>query len=179
MTATDEQQQLPGGSSSSSNDDARDKQLSQLPVPVAGRPSSCRVCDLAHDWFDAARHAAVGGGVIGDSSVHGKHDLPVGRNQELIPPPVFSGAATVPLAAPPGSSNSIDQQQQQDGSGAGNRADCLGCRLTGLMAGLGGAGYLSSRLLEEPPPRGAHRATLLAASAALVGLGLARGFGWY
>jgi len=51
--------------------------------------------------------------------------------------------------------------------------------LTGLMAGLGGAGYVSSRFLEEPPPRGGHRAMLLVTSAALAGLGLARGFGWY
>ncbi|KAI8472995.1 MAG: hypothetical protein J3K34DRAFT_466955 [Monoraphidium minutum] len=62
---------------------------------------------------------------------------------------------------------------------AARRADCLGCRLTGLMAGLAGAGYLSSRLLEEPPPRGAHRSALLASSAALAGLGVARGLGWY
>lgn len=56
--------------------------------------------------------------------------------------------------------------------------DCLGCRVTGLMLGLGGAGYLSSSLWVDPPPRGAHRAAILAASAALLALGVGRAVGW-
>jgi hypothetical protein len=56
--------------------------------------------------------------------------------------------------------------------------DCLGCRVTGLMLGLGGAGYLSSSLWVDPPPRGAHRAAILAASAALLALGLGRAAGF-
>lgn len=57
-------------------------------------------------------------------------------------------------------------------------ADCLGCRITGLMLGLGGAGYVSSRLFEEPKPRGAHRYSLIAVSAGLFALGVSRALGF-
>jgi len=93
-----------------------------------------------------------------------------------------------------GSSGQRQQQQQRapaaaaspaaarGGESPGDKAepeeDCMGCRLTGLMLGLGGAGYLSSALWVDPPPRGAHRAAILAASAALLALGLGRAAGF-
>lgn len=64
------------------------------------------------------------------------------------------------------------QQQQQQAP-----VDCLGCRVTGLMLGLGGAGYVSSRLFEDPRPRGAHRFTLITVSAGLFALGVSRALG--
>lgn len=50
--------------------------------------------------------------------------------------------------------------------------------MTGLMLGLGGAGYVSSRLFEQPYPRGAHRASLIVVSGALLALGLGRAAGY-
>ena len=79
------------------------------------------------------------------------------------PPPPQSAAAAAAA---------IQQQQlQQQQPAAAEEADCMACRVTGLMTCLGGAGYLSSRLLVPPAPSGRHRAALLAASAALVALG--------
>eukprot|EP00775_Hariotina_reticulata_P013374 gene13374-13501_t len=66
------------------------------------------------------------------------------------------------------------QQQQLEQASS----DCLGCRVTGLMLGLGGAGYVSSRLFEQPYPKGAHRVTLIGVSAALLALGLGRAVGF-
>jgi hypothetical protein len=54
----------------------------------------------------------------------------------------------------------------------------LGCRVTGLMLGLGGGGYVSSRLFEHPKPVGAHRYTLIAVSASLFALGIGRAIGF-
>jgi hypothetical protein len=84
-----------------------------------------------------------------------------------------SGAQHQPPPPPPPAAKH-QQQQQQD-----QEEDCLGCRVTGLMLGLGGAGYLSSSLwLGDPRPRGAHRAAILASSAALLALGLGRAAGF-
>eukprot|EP00878_Enallax_costatus_P000924 GHUV01001054.1.p1 GENE.GHUV01001054.1~~GHUV01001054.1.p1 ORF type:complete len:111 (+),score=45.88 GHUV01001054.1:535-867(+) len=66
----------------------------------------------------------------------------------------------------------LQEQQQQ------MPADCLGCRVTGLMLGLGGGGYVSSRLFENPRPRGAHRYTLIGVSVGLFGLGISRALGF-
>jgi hypothetical protein len=52
--------------------------------------------------------------------------------------------------------------------------DCLGCKVTGLMLGLGGGGFLSSRLFVHPYPTGAHKATIIASAAALFALGVGR-----
>jgi len=68
-------------------------------------------------------------------------------------------------------------QQQQPPPSEPSQADCMACRLTGLMLGLGGCGYVSSRLWVEPYPRGGHRVALITASAALLGLGLSRAAG--
>lgn len=71
-----------------------------------------------------------------------------------------------------------DVSKPQAQSHAEQEQDCLGCRVTGLMMGLGGCGYLSSRLLVEPYPVGGHKYAILAASGAclLLGLGRAAGF---
>jgi hypothetical protein len=76
-------------------------------------------------------------------------------------------------------------QQQQEVGAAHPQApgeplqhkDCMGCRVTGLLSGLGGGGYIASRLWEAPPPRGAHRVTLVVSAAALAALGLYRAAG--
>lgn len=73
-------------------------------------------------------------------------------------------AAPVPTTQP---------QQQPDDFG-----DCLGCRVTGLMLGLGGAGYVSSRLFEHPKPVGAHKYTLIGMSVGLFALGIGRAIGF-
>lgn len=113
----------------------------------------CRVCDAARELFTAA---------IAMASPSNKREAEA------------QGAAAA--AAVKGSDNGGNGDQPQP---AARRADCLGCRITGAVTGVGGAAFIASRLLEEPPPRGAHRGVLLASSAVLAGLGLARGFGWY
>ncbi|KIY98930.1 hypothetical protein MNEG_9033 [Monoraphidium neglectum] len=137
-----------------------------------GRGGSCRVCDWARDLMAAASRAAAPPGRGAGSAESG--DSPSTRG---TPAPAANGT----LMAPPDASTRSGPPAGPTSSDAAGmrRADCLGCRITGLIAGLGSAGYLSSRLLEDPPPRGGHRATLLASSALLAGLGLARGFGWY
>lgn len=57
-------------------------------------------------------------------------------------------------------------------------ADCLACRLTGLALGVGGGGYVASRLFEQPYPKGAHKYTLVGVSAGLVLLGVGRALGF-
>lgn len=53
-------------------------------------------------------------------------------------------------------------------------ADCLACRVTGTLTCFGAGGYLASRLLEAPAPKGGHRVAIIAASACLAALGVAR-----
>lgn len=55
--------------------------------------------------------------------------------------------------------------------------DCLGCRLTGLMMGLGGCGYLSSRLFTPPPPTPGHRLAIMAGSVTMLVMGVGRAIG--
>ena len=55
--------------------------------------------------------------------------------------------------------------------------DCIGCRVTGFVFGVGGSAYIASRLWEHPPPRGGHRAVLIVSSAALACMGLLRAGG--
>lgn len=55
--------------------------------------------------------------------------------------------------------------------------DCLGCRVTGALFGVGGAGYLGAMLLQEPPPRGAHRYSLIATAATMFVFGMYRALG--
>lgn len=74
---------------------------------------------------------------------------------------VLATAATQPASGRPGE----------------EQGDCIGCRLTGLMVGLGGCGYVSSRLWVEPYPKGGHRVALVGVSAALLALGLSRAAG--
>ncbi|GLC41203.1 hypothetical protein PLESTB_001527200 [Pleodorina starrii] len=52
--------------------------------------------------------------------------------------------------------------------------DCLGCRVTGCLFGVGGAAYLGSTLLQEPPPRGAHRYSVIAAAGTMFLFGMYR-----
>lgn len=56
--------------------------------------------------------------------------------------------------------------------------DCLGCRLTGLALGVGGGGYVASRLLEQPAPKGAHKYAIIGVSAGLFVLGVGRALGF-
>jgi hypothetical protein len=42
------------------------------------------------------------------------------------------------------------------------------------MLGLGGGGFLSSRLFVQPYPTGAHKAAIIASAAALFALGVGR-----
>jgi hypothetical protein len=87
---------------------------------------------------------------------------------------------TLPAAgsAPAGASPQQLQQQQQQEEEQVVSGDCLGCRVTGLMVGLGGGGYVSSRLFEHPRPVGAHRYTLIGVSAGLFALGVGRAIGF-
>jgi hypothetical protein len=56
--------------------------------------------------------------------------------------------------------------------------DCLGCRITGAVFGVGGAAYLASPLLlADTPPRGAHRAGILIAASCALAVGLYRALG--
>jgi hypothetical protein len=89
---------------------------------------------------------------------------------ELAPTPA------VPLAAEAATASAAGKQQQQEQPAVSG--DCLGCRVTGLMLGLGGGGYVSSRLFEHPKPVGAHRYTLIAVSAGLFALGIGRAIGF-
>jgi hypothetical protein len=80
------------------------------------------------------------------------------------------------------------QQQQQVGAPRGGdsssssagaaQADCMGCRLTGLALGVGGGGYVGSRLLEQPYPLGGHRMSLIVVSGGLFVLGVGRALGF-
>jgi hypothetical protein len=81
-----------------------------------------------------------------------------------------------------GSPDPLQQQQQQGappapGPDPVQHQDCRGCRVTGLLLGLGGSAYIGSALWEVPPPRGAHRVTLVVSAAALAALGLYRAAG--
>ncbi|GBF94128.1 hypothetical protein Rsub_07115 [Raphidocelis subcapitata] len=122
----------------------------------------CRICDALRDAWAAATGASKG--ARGTAQLPPPAELGVGAPPSPPAPPRAAAGGAAPAAA-----SAPDAR----------RADCLGCRLTGMMAGLGAAGYLSSALLESPPPRGAHRAALVAGSVALAGAGVARGFGWY
>lgn len=67
-------------------------------------------------------------------------------------------------SAAPGTSDSVPQ-------------DCLGCRVAGCLFGVGGAGYLGTVLLQEPPPRGAHRYALIVTAGTMFAFGMYRAFG--
>lgn len=72
-------------------------------------------------------------------------------------------------------------QQLQDAAvsrGVSPAVDCMGCRLTGLALGVGGGGYVASRLVEPPYPKGAHRVALISVSAGLFVLGISRALGF-
>jgi hypothetical protein len=83
--------------------------------------------------------------------------------------PQASGAAAgaVPQSLP--SSNSTGDADLPQ--------DCIGCRVTGFIFGVGGSAYIAARLWEQPPPRGVHRAILIVSSAALACMGLLRAGG--
>lgn len=94
-----------------------------------------------------------------------------GPAQQQLPDSALASAMTAGKPAQlPEQVQSVAPQQQ-------GPADCLGCRVTGLMLGLGGAGYVSSRLFEHPKPTGAHRFTLIGVSVGLFALGISRALG--
>lgn len=141
----------------------------------AGEDSSCWICGF---WKQLVAQQA--------SEVH-LHKPPA--TQPILP---ADSKAVHPRRQPVSASTSgmpAYQQQTRDATAGQQRAevvrepaaptsDCMGCRLTGLALGIGGGGYLASRLLEEPPPRGAHRYTLVAASIGVFALGLGRALGF-
>ncbi|GIL71864.1 hypothetical protein Vretimale_670 [Volvox reticuliferus] len=59
-------------------------------------------------------------------------------------------------------------------NGVSTPQDCLGCRVTGCLFGVGGAAYLGSALLQDPPPRGAHRYAMIAAAGTMFMFGMYR-----
>jgi len=93
---------------------------------------------------------------------------------------VLGKAPTHPGTSAQQSMTSVQQQQHQhpQQQAPAARADCMGCRLTGLALGIGGGGYVASRLFEQPYPRGAHKFALVSVSAGLFGLGVGRALGF-
>mmetsp|Transcript_28130 Transcript_28130/g.72324 ORF Transcript_28130/g.72324 Transcript_28130/m.72324 type:complete len:97 (+) Transcript_28130:250-540(+) len=89
----------------------------------------------------------------------GKPDQPDGGEPNLASPPKSSSV----------SSSSSSSSSDEVGS-----MDCLGCRLTGLAFGVGGGGYIMSSLLQDPPPRGAHKAAVIATAGAMLCFGMYR-----
>jgi hypothetical protein len=96
-------------------------------------------------------------------------------------------SAQVPAAVSPAAIGTAELQQQQSpkqqtavGSAPAPAAaaDCLGCRLTGLALGVGGGGYVASRLFEQPYPKRAHKYALVGVSAGLFALGVGRALGF-
>lgn len=80
------------------------------------------------------------------------------------------------VEASPAMSAGIRSQGSSQASRSSNDSsmECLGCRLTGLAFGLGGGGYILSSLLQDPPPRGANKAAVLASAGTLLCFGLYR-----
>lgn len=105
------------------------------------------------------------------AAVPQQQQQPSSAQHELAPVPATPAAAGATAA-----SAVVSQQQQQEQPAVSG--DCLGCRVTGLMLGLGGGGYVSSRLFEHPKPVGAHRYTIIAVSAGLFALGVGRAIGF-
>jgi F0F1-type ATP synthase assembly protein I len=102
---------------------------------------------------------------------------PQQQQQPSVAQHELAAAPAVPAAgAATGGASAQQQQQQQQEKGVSS--DCFGCRVTGLMLGLGGGGYVSSRLFEHPKPVGAHRYTLIGVSAGLFALGIGRAIGF-
>ena len=62
---------------------------------------------------------------------------------------------------------------REDGKGS----DCLGCRVTGGLFGLFGSAFIASALLQNPSPRGAHRAGIIAAAGTMFLFGMYRAVG--
>lgn len=90
-------------------------------------------------------------------------------------------SAQVPAVSPAVISATGPQQQQTAVGSApapAAAADCLGCRLTGLALGVGGGGFVASRLFEQPYPKGAHKYALVGVSAGLFALGVGRALGF-
>lgn len=54
--------------------------------------------------------------------------------------------------------------------------DCMGCRITGGLFGVGGAGYMASHLLSDPPPKGSHRISIMIAASTIFAMGMYRAF---
>jgi hypothetical protein len=101
---------------------------------------------------------------------------PQQQQQPSVAQHELAAAPAVPAAGAATGGASAQQQQQQQEKGVSS--DCFGCRVTGLMLGLGGGGYVSSRLFEHPKPVGAHRYTLIGVSAGLFALGIGRAIGF-
>jgi len=54
------------------------------------------------------------------------------------------------------------------------KEDCLGCKVSGALFGVGGGLYTAASLFKEPVPTGAHRYTVIAVSMSMFGLGVYR-----
>jgi len=78
-----------------------------------------------------------------------------------------AGAGQKPISSSSSSSNGESDLPE----------DCIGCRVTGFIFGVGGSAYIASRLWEHPPPRGGHKVVLIVSSAALACMGLLRAGG--
>jgi hypothetical protein len=79
---------------------------------------------------------------------------------------------------PPAASSVLPGAQDRRQQAAAAATDCMGCRVTGLALGVGGGGYVASRLFEQPYPKGGHRFGLIAVSGGLFVLGIARAIGF-
>ncbi|KXZ47025.1 hypothetical protein GPECTOR_38g262 [Gonium pectorale] len=87
-----------------------------------------------------------------------------------------SGTTGLPPAASP-SGRAPAAGSGRAGAQAVPEQDCLGCRVTGCLFGLGGAAYLGSTLvLSDKPPRGAHRYSVIAAAGTMFVFGMYRAF---
>ena len=71
-------------------------------------------------------------------------------------------------------SKSPREAREEDGKGSG---DCLGCRITGGLFGIFGSAFIASALLQNPSPRGPHRAGIIAAAGTMFLFGFYRAAG--
>ncbi|KAF5843861.1 hypothetical protein DUNSADRAFT_5099 [Dunaliella salina] len=85
-----------------------------------------------------------------------------------------SNLASLPMSNSVNSSSSSSSSSSSINNDVVGSMDCLGCRLTGLAFGLGGGGYIMSSLLQDPPPRGAHKASVIATAGAMLCFGMYR-----
>lgn len=136
--------------------------------------SACWGCYLW--WRMSKQHAGVQAGQHQEAA-----GTPAGQSVAAVATgaAAASGLSTAMQQPPVGFNQQVQQQQAQGrGGAAAPAADCMGCRLTGLALGVGGGGYLASRLFEQPYPKGAHKLAIISMSAGLFALGVSRALGF-